>query len=121
MEISTPVDDVVDKAKSGQLTETTNPNRWRMLTLDALDTGNKGVFKSYGCGILMNIIQVEKDTVKVIPQILQSASGLLMAIDIAGVHFEEASPCKICTERPSEASDMFGFPHQSEYPDFLRS
>ncbi|XP_074383540.1 topless-related protein 3-like [Apium graveolens] len=54
---------------------------------------DQGVFKSYGCGILMNIIQVEKDTVKVIPQILQSASGLLMAIDIAGVHFEEASPC----------------------------
>lgn len=28
---------------------------------------------------------------------------------------------KIRNERPSEASDMFSFLHQSEYPDILRS
>lgn len=40
-EISDSAEDVVDKTKPGQLTETTDRIRWRLLTLDASDTGNK--------------------------------------------------------------------------------
>lgn len=40
-EILNPVEDVVDKTKPWQLTDTIDPIPLRLLTLDASDTGNE--------------------------------------------------------------------------------
>ncbi|XP_074343882.1 topless-related protein 3-like [Apium graveolens] len=88
-----------------------NPIQWRLLTLDALDTGNKVSRITYtnsgngllvlGSGGIQKLWVWDSDvqnpsgkaTANVLPHLLKSSSGLLMANDIAGVELKEASPC----------------------------
>ncbi|KAK1401734.1 hypothetical protein POM88_001339 [Heracleum sosnowskyi] len=110
-EISNPVENVVGKAKPWKLTETTDPIPWRLLSLDASDTGNKVsrlLYTNSGTGILVLgsnglqkmwkwVCDVQnlsgKATAKFVPEVWKSKNGFFMANDIAGVDLQEACPC----------------------------